>query len=266
MKRFSIFLLFVFALSCTCLSCHENQAEAAAPPKRVITVEADTLVQGNDSLPYLLYTVRFEDEQEPLPLIIFFHGAGERGNDNQRQLIHCKDAFLADSITQRHSYRLFIPQCPVGYRWVETDWKLPEHTMPKEPSIPMRMANYLIDSLIGSGTIDTNRIYTAGLSMGGFGVWDLLQRRPNLCAAAIPMCGGGDPAYAPQLTQVALRIYHGALDKAVMPQRSQQMYDAIVKAGGKKAKLTMYPDIAHPCWDRPFEKEAAIDWMFLQTK
>lgn len=265
MKKGLSILLHVTILSCALTACSQTPT-AQAPKVRATTVEADTLIIGTDSLPYLLYTNCYPDENEPLPLIIFFHGAGERGRDNQRQLIHSGEYFLADSIRERYSYRFFVPQCPVTDRWVNTDWKLPEHTMPVEPTTPMRMVNLLIDSLIDAKVVDLDCIYAAGLSMGGFGVWDLLQRRPELCAAAVPMCGGGDPAFAPRLTNIALRIYHGALDKAVMPQRSQQMYDAIVKAGGKKAQFTMYPDIAHPCWDRPFQNEATIDWLFLQKK
>jgi len=265
MKKIFSILLCVSVLYCLWVAAMQTLA-AQTQRIRTTTIKADTLIVGADSLPYLLFTNCYPDENGPLPLIIFFHGAGERGSDNHRQLVHSSEYFLADSVCDRYSFRFFAPQCPVYERWVNTDWKLPAHTMPIEPTVSMKMSILLIDSMIKSNIVDTNRVYAAGLSMGGFGVWDLLQRRPNLCAAAVPMCGGGDPSFAPRLTDVALRIYHGALDKLVMPVRSQQMYDAIVKAGGTKARFTMYPDLGHGCWNRPFQQDDTIDWLFLQRK
>lgn len=225
----------------------------------------DTLIWGNDTLPYLTYSPE-DTVGGPLPLVIFLHGAGERGQDNRAQLTHCIRYFMADSIREKHAFRLLVPQCGKQYRWVETDWRLSEHRMPETPSHPMQALTHLIDSMILIGEVDTSRIYAMGISMGGFGVWDLLQRRPELCAAAVSICGGGDETLAPQLTHIPVCIFHGANDKLVMPQRSKNMYEQIVGAGGKNASLTLYPGIGHCCWNLPFEKEEIIGWLFQQQK
>lgn len=226
----------------------------------------DTLFYQNDTLPYLIYNGDLEADTADLPLVIFLHGAGERGYDNQRQLIHCTRFFMTDSIRSKYAFRMLVPQCGKAYRWVETDWTLSSHQMPEIPSSPMNALLHLIDSLIDNCHIDTTRIYILGISMGGFGVWDILQRRPELFAAAVPMCGGGDDAIAERLIDIPIRIFHGSKDKLVIPQRSINMFNHIRAAGGQKAELTLYPDLGHACWNRPFENGEVIQWLFQQKK
>ncbi|MBO4645824.1 MAG: dienelactone hydrolase family protein [Bacteroidales bacterium] len=226
----------------------------------------DTLLVQGDTLPYLLYNFDTSDDKVELPLVIFLHGAGERGDDNQLQLRHCVRYFMQDTIRDKFNFRMLIPQCGSAYRWAETDWTLPSHTMEATPSHPMSALMYLIDSLIATHRVDTCRIYAVGISMGGFGVWDLMQRRPNLLAAAVPICGGGDPSFAMQLTSVPIRIFHGKRDRLVMPSRSVQMYEAIRSCGGEQVSLELFDDLGHACWNRPFEQCGIIGWLFSQRK
>ncbi|MCR5645240.1 MAG: prolyl oligopeptidase family serine peptidase [Bacteroidales bacterium] len=239
--------------------------------------EAHVYVEGNDTLPYRLYrsqkvcaameTARMtkaDTMTKALPLVIFLHGAGERGNDNVAQLTHCVRFFLDDTVTSRYPFLLMVPQCPEGKRWVNTDWSLPEHRTEPEPTTEMQSVFALTDSLIDSGIVDAQHVYICGISMGGFGVWDALQRQPQRFAAAIAICGGGDPACAEAIKNLPIYIFHGMRDGVVMPSRSTQMYDALKKAGNSKAVLVTYPDLGHECWDRAFSTPGIFQWLFDQ--
>lgn len=225
--------------------------------------EARLHIEGNDTLPYRLYRSEKADTiTDALPLVVFLHGAGERGNDNVSQLTHCIRFFLNDTITNNYPFLLVAPQCPKGKRWVNTDWSLPEHQMDTEPTAAMHGVFTLIDSLVLSGVVDSTHVYICGLSMGGFGVWDALQRQPQRFAAAIAICGGGDPAYAGAMKDVPVSIFHGMQDGVVMPSRSQQMYDAMKNAGNQKALLVTYPELGHGCWNEAFSTPGIFKWLF----
>ena len=225
--------------------------------------EARIHIEGNDTLPYRLYhSEKANTINEALPLVVFLHGAGERGNDNVAQLTHCVRYFMDDTITSRYPFLLIAPQCPEGQRWVNTDWSLLEHQMDKEPTTAMQGVFTLIDSLVESGSVDSTHIYICGLSMGGFGVWDALQRQPQRFAAAIAICGGGDPAYAKAMKDVPVYILHGMQDGVVMPSRSIQMCNALWKAGNREAVLVTYPELGHGCWDQAFSTPGIFKWLF----
>lgn len=229
--------------------------------------ESGRYVEGNDTLPYRLYrSVKAESSTEALPLVVFLHGAGERGNDNAMQLFHCIRFFLEDSITSNYPFLLLVPQCPDEQRWVNTDWRLPEHQMEEEPTAQMKGVFSLIDCLKACGTIDPERIYICGISMGGFGVWDALQRRPETFAAAIAICGGGDPAYADGMKDTPIYVFHGLKDKLVIPQRSEQMAKALRAAGNKQVKYITYSQLGHLCWDKAFSTPGIFHWLFSHKK
>ena len=224
-------------------------------------------VEGNDTLPYRLYrSVKADTMIEALPLVIFLHGAGERGNDNCAQLKHCIKYFLDDTVSAHYPFLLMVPQCPNGKRWVNTDWSLPEHQMESEPTTELRGVLAMLDSLVDCGTVDSTRVYLSGISMGGFGVWDALQRWPEKFAGAIAICGGGDPAYAYVMKDIPVYIFHGMLDGVVMPVRSIQMYNALKDAGNNKAVLVTYPELYHGCWDEAFATPGLFKWLFGKRK
>ena len=225
--------------------------------------EAHHHIEGNDTLPYRLYRSQKADTMtEALPLVIFLHGAGERGNDNYMQLKHCIKYFLDDTVTSRYPFLLMVPQCPDRKRWVNTDWSLPEHTMDSVPTSELRGVIAVLDSLIDCGAVDSTRVYICGISMGGFGTWDALQRWPEKFAAAIAICGGGDPACAEAMKDIPVYIFHGLQDGVVMPSRSIQMYDALQKAGNKETVLVTYPELGHGCWDEAFSTPGLFGWLF----
>ena len=258
MKHFLLLLLALMAG--TCLQAQEQLPETSL-------FEAHRHIEGNDTLPYRLYrSMKADTMTEALPLVIFLHGAGERGNDNCAQLKHCVKYFLDDTVTRRYPFLLMAPQCPNGKRWVNTDWGLPEHQMESEPTAELRGVFTVLDSLIGCGAVDASRVYISGISMGGFGTWDALQRHPEKFAAAIPICGGGDPAYANNMKDVPVYIFHGLRDGIVMPSRSIQMYDALMDVGNEEAVLVTYPELGHGCWDEAFSMPGLFGWLFGKRK
>ena len=230
-------------------------------------VEACLFAEGYAPLPYRLYrSDQAASMTEAVPLVVFLHGAGERGNDNSAQLTHCIHYILEDTVTERYPFLLLVPQCPEGKRWVNTDWSLSEHRMESKSTAELLGVMHLVDSLIDCGAVDPSRVYISGISMGGFGVWDAMQRWPNKFAAAIPICGGGDPTYANTMKDVPVYIFHGLKDGIVKPSRSIQMYDALKAAGSEEALLVTYPDLAHGCWDEAFSTPGLFQWLFSKKK
>ena len=220
-------------------------------------------IEGNDTLPYRLYRSMAADTMlEPLPLVIFLHGAGERGHDNCVQLKHCVRYFLDDTVTTRYPFLLMVPQCPSEKRWVNTDWSLSGHTMDSVPTTELHGVMAVLDSLVDVGAVDSIRVYICGISMGGFGTWDALQRWPEKFAAAIPICGGGDPACADVMKDIPIYIFHGMHDGVVMPSRSIQMYDALKDAGNREVILVTYPELYHACWNEAFATLGLFRWLF----
>lgn len=261
------FLLFVLALSFGhLLNAQEGGMSAERLPDASL-FEAYRHVEGNDTLPYLLYRSEKADTiSEALPLVLFLHGAGERGNDNYMQLKHCVKYFLNDTVTGNYPFLMMVPQCSKDKRWVNTDWSQPEHTMDSIPTAELQGVMAVLDSLTANGAVDSTRVYICGISMGGFGTWDALQRWPQKFAAAIPICGGGDPAYAEVMKDIPVIIFHGMLDGAVMPSRSIQMYDALRDAGNEEAILVTYPELGHLCWDEAFSTPGLFKWLFGKKK
>jgi len=203
------------------------------------------------------------DKNQKYPLILFLHGAGERGNDNERQLYHI-DSILANSEFQT-KYACFVlaPQCPEEQRWVEVDWSLDSHTIPEQISEPLFLTSLLLDSLIKKYPIDENKIYIMGLSMGGYGTWDLIARFPNKFAAAVPVCGGGDENTASKIKNIPIWAFHGFKDKLVKVTRTQNMIAAIKNIGGTP-KYTEYSNLGHLCWNKAFTTPELYEWMFAQ--
>jgi predicted peptidase len=245
------------------LQAQDNSEPAIGQLPDTSLFEVHRHIEGNDTLPYRLYrSIAANTMPEHLPLVIFLHGAGERGNDNCAQLKHCIRYFFDDTVTAHYPFLLMLPQCPNEKRWVNTDWSLPEHTMDSVPTTELHGVMAVLDSLANVGAVDSTRVYICGISMGGFGVWDALQRWPEKFAAAIAICGGGDPAYADVMKDVPVYIFHGLLDGVVMPSRSIQMYDALREIGNNEAVLVTYPELGHGCWDAAFSTPGLFGWMF----
>ena len=229
----------------------------------------NAFTSGAFRLPYRFLTppntIAEDGSVKKYPLVIFLHGAGERGIDNSKQLMHGAAMFTTKENLNEYPCFVIAPQCPENQKWVDTDWKQDEQIFPEDPTVPMSVVMQLIDSILFNYPIDATRIYITGLSMGGFGTWDLACRLNSRIAAIVPVCGGGDEHKAILLKDIPVWAFHGELDKLVKPKRSINMVNAVKKAGGR-AKLTLYKDAGHDSWTKTYSNPDVIKWMFAQKR
>ena len=200
-----------------------------------------------------------------VPLVFFLHGAGERGTNNVSQLHHGVPDIVAWLDANEAGFKFVAGQVPVGKRWVEVDWGSTAHTMPVEPSETMGLLLEFMDTLLADPSVDTNRVYATGISMGGYGTWDLISRRPEVFAAALPICGGADLAQAPKLANMPIWTFHGSKDTSVPVSRSRSMMSALW-AAGSDAHYWEHPDAPHNVWTRTYQNDEVLTWFFSQRK
>lgn len=227
--------------------------------------------QNDQRLRYRIYLPDEITENNPLipglgyPLLLFFHGGGQRGHDNFIQLFGGPVKIL--NITQKLDKPtiIIVPQCPLGEQWVNTPKNRPFHSMDNKPAQSMELTMEMLKEIIEVYPVDKQRIYTAGFSMGGFAVWDIIQRMPDLFAAAIPVCGGGDEDLTSLIKTVSIWAFHGENDTIVLPERSRNMIKALIAAGGSPL-YTEYKNTGHNSWTRTFSNEEIITWLLAQSK
>lgn len=230
----------------------------------------EQLLHEGDTLLYrILWPVNFDPAQK-YPMVLFLHGAGERGNDNEKQLVHGSDLFL-QNMTKYPAIVIF-PQCPANDYWANVQKEKVQGTRDfnfrdgGDPNKTLSLVSVLLDSMIDKPFVAKDRVYIGGLSMGGMGTFELVSRRPDTFAAAFAICGGGDPDSAKKYAgKVPFWVFHGAKDDVVPPKYSQAMVDAIKKAGGD-VKFTLYPDANHNSWNKAFAEPELLSWLFSNKK
>lgn len=229
------------------------------------------LVQGPDTLPYrLLLPLNYEPSKK-YPLILFLHGAGERGRNNEAQLTHGSTLFLADSNRQRFPAIVVFPQCPDSSYWSnvqitrDSSGRTFNFQEGGAPTRAMAMVENLLEELQRQYKLKSDQLYVMGLSMGGMGTYELVRRHPDLFAAAVPICGGAQPATARALTRPKWWVFHGAKDNVVSPHFSEDMVAAL-KAQHASVKFTVYPEAGHNSWDNAFAEPDLLSWLFAQHK
>jgi predicted peptidase len=253
--------LFLCLLGCLLMSAENAPAADALDHFSARTYK-------NEKQAVLLYRLMQPEgyqAEKKYPLVIFLHGAGERGNDNFAQLKHGMRDFASDENRKKYPAFVIAPQCPTNQKWVDVDWSKDSSTMPKEPAPSMQLTLELIAALQKEFSIDASRIYITGLSMGGYGSWDALQRHPEIFAAGAPICGGGDPAHAVKFKNVPVWAFHGDQDTAVKVNRSREMIAAL-KAAGATPKYTEYPGVGHDSWSATYKNPEFYTWLFEQQK
>lgn len=224
--------------------------------------------EGGDTLLYRILLPDSYQQGRKYPLVLFLHGAGERGNDNELQLVHGAKLFLNPEVRKQYPAIVVFPQCPKDGYWARVErnaerqqWDFPFH---ETPGRAMGLVLQLLDELVRTEQVDPSRLYVGGLSMGGMGTFELLARQPQRFAAAIPICGGSNPLLAPlYASHTPLWIFHGAADAVVPVALSQKMYEAARKAGGK-VRYTEYPGVNHNSWDPAFAEPELLKWLFAQ--
>ncbi len=200
---------------------------------------------------YLLYLPDgYEDSSKRWPLLLFLHGAGERGNDLSLVEKHGPPKLIATE-NKTFPFVVISPQCPEGDWW--------------SSGAQIDTLNALLDHIIADYRIDEERIYVTGLSMGGFGTWRLASEYPDRFAAIAPICGRGDPFMARMIPHLPVWVFHGAKDDVVPLQASQEMVDALKKAGGR-VEFTVYPEAGHDSWTETYNNPALYEWFLKHMR
>ncbi len=226
---------------------------------------------AGDTLPYRILLPQNYDPKKQYPLILVLHGSGERGKDNEAQLVHGSYLFVRDDVRKNYPAIVVFPQCPMNSSWANVSvdrsaavrkFVFDENS---EPTKPMILLQELIAQLMKQYPVNKRQVYVGGLSMGGMGTFDLVSRNPSLFAAAFPICGAGNPSTASKLKNTKWWVFHGEADDVVPPSHSVEMVDAMKKAG-VDVKLTIYPGVNHNSWDNAFAENDLLRWMFSVKK
>lgn len=228
-------------------------------------MKAEVHEKDGKSLPFRWTKV---GESETPALVLFLHGAGERGSDNKVQLKHGVPDLLKWISSNDESVVVVAPQCNPEVWWADLrgDFRAPKGgDLAEKPSAMMRMVFEVVDRLAKEHKVDPKRIYVTGLSMGGFGTFAAVARRPEFFAAAMPVCGGGDPKTAEKMKKIPFWVFHGAADNVVPLKASSIMVDALKKAGAE-VKFREYPGVGHDSWSATYRDAEVWKWFFAQKR
>ena len=237
--------LCLSAVMC-CLLWNAHPCDAQPAERQV----AQRLVLENRALSemkYLKYLPpSYDSSEEEWSLLLFLHGAGERGDDLELVKVHGPPKMIEQG--RDFPYVVISPQCPEEVWW------------------SLETLHALVNEVVESHRIDRSRIYVTGLSMGGYGSWGLAYTYPETFAATAPICGGGDPEKAPLMKDIPTWVFHGAKDEIVPLQRSQDMVDALEAAGGN-VRFTVYPEAGHVrAWENAYGDPELWAWLSAQRK
>lgn len=233
--------------------------------------QSASFMEAGVTLPYQIMYPQNYDASKQYPLVVFLHGAGERGVDNQKQLIHGKQFFI-DNFYSINEAIVIAPQCAEGSYWANvTRHQIGNdvsfifgHTDAATPQMNTLVS--LVDYWIESGKVNLNQVYLGGLSMGGMGTFELLWRMPNTFAAAFPICGGADLKKSDKYAKnTALWIFHGDKDNVVPVENSREAYK-MLKSLGCDVEYTEYEGVNHGSWNNAFQEKDLAPWLFNHTK
>lgn len=200
------------------------------------------------------------------PLVLFLHGAGERGSDNAAQLKYLPTWLAEPAWRQQFPCFVIAPQCRSEHRWSAFNWSDKKSSpLAAEPTADLAAAIATLEEVCGSEPVDLDRVYLTGLSMGGYGSWELAARMPERFAAVVPICGGGDEAQAAKLVKLPIWCFHGGADRVVPVERSRSMIAAIEAAGGT-SKYTEFPGVGHDSWTPAYRDSGLLEWLFAQRR
>lgn len=226
----------------------------------------EKFIQNNDTLNYrILYPIGFSKDKK-YPVVLFLHGAGERGNDNQSQLTHGSELFLKNQ--EEFPAIVIFPQAAQDDYWAKVEVK--RDTIPfqfdfknEEPATKsLQLVMDFMDEMTAKNFVNKKQIYVGGLSMGGMGTFEILFKKPEMFAAAFAICGGANPEIAKGYPKdFNIWLFHGKKDNVVLPEYSEAMARAINHYGGN-AKLSLYPEDNHNSWDSAFAEPNLLPWLF----
>ncbi len=250
---------------------------------------------GSTTLPYHVFKPDNYDSLVHYPLVLCLHGAGERGdNDEAVKKNHMATVWALDSNQMQWPCLIVVPQCPIYHNWTNISWTEASYLVDNTPiSNELLTVNDILDSLIREFSVDTNRIYITGLSMGGLGTWDMIVRYPNRFAAAVPLCGLGDTTKVEIIKHIPIWNFHGAIDNTVPVIYSRVMIAALEKSGrhvvythckngdcsgmndieladsinaGANLLYSEYENVGHSVWDSAYTNQFLLPWVFSKNK
>jgi len=241
----------------------EDGKSGAFEPRRVTVTEEGQPVEFR----YRLLRPATVAAETRYPVILFLHGAGERGSDNDRHLHHFANWMAEAPQRTAHPCFLVAPQCREKHAWSVFDWDTSQPaSLPDAPTTDMAAALAALDAVLAAEpAADPDRVYLTGLSMGGYGSWDLAARMPERFAAALPICGGADVATANRLTKLPIWCFHGEADPVVPVDLSRAMIAAVKAAGGTPIYSEL-PCVGHDSWTPAYHNPAVLDWLFAQRR
>jgi predicted peptidase len=250
---------------------------------------------GGTTLRYGFYTPAGQAPAEGFPLVVGLHGVGERGTNLINISTNGLDSWYSAATQGEHPCYVLLPQCPGSGQWVDVPtWYLESYSIDVLPqSGSLAAVSALIDSLIAALPVDTDRVYMTGLSMGGYGAWDMILRYPNRFAAAVPVCGAGDPTKASLITHLPVWACHGQSDGVVPPSGSRNMVFALRDLGrtpaytdcegpdcsglsedsvktlietGADLLYSEFQGVGHSSWTPAYADTLLKDWLFAQQR
>ncbi|MCZ2442450.1 MAG: prolyl oligopeptidase family serine peptidase [Flavobacteriales bacterium] len=225
-------------------------------------------IYQNDTLRYQYHLPK--DDGTKKPVILWLHGKGERERDNEKPFANGLPA-IYDSIRMNEAYDCFllVPQCNADGFWSFYDKTLPRFIQSKEaPPIQKLLLAWIDDWFNKHFTADKNRFYGMGISMGGFGIWDIAIKHPNLFAAIVPVCGGADPTLARNIETLPVWAFHGAKDKVVNPLFTIQIMEELntLQSPDLASRFSLLPEVGHNAWIYLQEEPYLLRWLFSKQK
>ena len=200
-------------------------------------------------------------------ILVFLHGIGERGSENLASIRLAVPEIVKQIKAAKQKVVLLAPQCPGDQLWATRHRGGPEARMTEKPKPAIGMVPILIQKKIREFDADPDRVYITGLSLGGYGSWDLMARYgTDLFAAGVTCSGGGDPARAGKMKDLPIRIFHGEADQTLPVGLSRRMYAALKEAGSDVVFYTEYPGVPHDCWTRTYRNPEVWKWLFSQKR
>lgn len=210
-----------------------------------------TFISKEIKLKYLIHLPQQYDESniEKWPVILFLHGIGERGEN--LELVKKHGIPLITEQNKNFPFITISPQCPIENFW-------------NDSTIQKAIMN-MLNEVLSNYKTDSKRIYLTGLSMGGYGTWSLALKHPDVFAAAVPICGGGDSSKVEKIKDMPIWAFHGAKDLVVPAQESQNMVNALKKINGN-VKYTLYPNLDHDSWTVTYNNPELYQWLLSHQK
>ena len=246
-----------------------QEAESLEPNKTFLREIYLNTKSSLKTMPYRMYVPNDYDATKDYPIVLYLHGAGERGNDNEKHLVNNSDILkklISEKYRQDYPCVILAPQCAEDQQWVNVPWNKASYSVDGMGiSVFENMALDLLEKTMTEYNINRKKVYVIGISMGGYGTWDAISRRPDLFAAAIPVCGGGDPSKAKEISNTAVWTFHSADDTLVPVAGTRDMVEAL-KAIKADIKFDEYETGGHGAWGPAFTNDELIPWLFSKSK